>query len=88
MAVGWSLAECEIAMKQQRDTLYQDMVVQPSEDISQGILLDSTARDDLRANGLDPDAVLDGLRQTARDMLKDMLRPRFYQRVEELGLWR
>lgn len=75
-------------MKQQRDTLYQDMVVQPSEDISQGILLDSTARDDLRANGLDPDAVLDGLRQTARDMLKDMLRPRFYQRVEELGLWR
>jgi len=75
-------------MKQQRDTLYQDMVVQPSEDISQGILLDSTARDDLRANGLDPDAVLDSLRQTARDMLKDMLRPRFYQRVEELGLWR
>lgn len=75
-------------MKQQRDTLYYDMVVQPSEDISQGILLDSTARDDLRANGLDPDAVLDSLRQTARDMLKDMLRPRFYQRVEELGLWR
>jgi len=42
----------------------------------------------LRANGLDPDAVLDSLRQTARDMLKDMLRPGFYQRVEELGLWR
>lgn len=75
-------------MKQQRDTLYQDMVVQPSEDICQGLLLDSTAREDLRANGQDPDAVLDSIRQTARDMLKDMLRPRFYQRVEELGLWR
>lgn len=75
-------------MKQQQDTLYHDMVVQPSEDICQGILLDSTARDDLRANGLDPDTVLDSLRQTACDMLKDMLRPRFYQRVEELGLWR
>ena len=75
-------------MEQDRNSLYHDTVVDPAEEISRGILLDTSARDDLRALGLDPDAVLDSIRQNACDMVKDLLRPTFYQRVEELGLGR
>lgn len=68
--------------------LYHDMVVEPARDVAQGILLDTVAREDLSKQGLDPQEVLASMRELAEEHVRELLRPAFYQRVEELGVYR
>ena len=68
--------------------LYHEMVVEPARDASEGILLDTVAREDLLRQGLDPDTVLASIRELADQHVRELLRPAFYRRVEELGVYR
>lgn len=68
--------------------LYHEMVVEPARDVAQGILLDTVAREDLSKQGLDPVEVLANIREHAEERVRALLLPAFYQRVEELGVYR
>lgn len=76
------------SMSHSYGNLYHEMVVEPAQDASEGILLDTVAREDLLRQGLDPDTVLASIRELADQHLRELLRPAFYRRVEELGVYR
>lgn len=68
--------------------LYDEMVSDPAQEISQMLEFGEEARAAIAARGVDPDKMLDSIRDSAYEDIKESLRPVFYARCEELGIKR
>lgn len=68
------------------NTLYDDMVTDPANKIVLMLEFSPAARDAISALGIDPDKLLDSIRETAYEDAKDALRRPFNARCGEMGI--
>jgi hypothetical protein len=68
------------------NALYDEMVTDPANEISQLLEFGAAARAMIHARGIDPDRLLESMRENAYEDAKDALRPLFYARCNELGI--
>jgi hypothetical protein len=66
--------------------LYDEIVTGPANEISQMLEFSAAARASISARGIDPDTLLDSMRENAYEDAKDALRRVFYARCTELGI--
>lgn len=68
------------------NTLYDEMVTGPANEIVQLLDFSPAARAAIVALGVDPDKLLESIRETAYEDAKDALQFPFYARCEKLGI--